>query len=197
MQRPIFQIRSIADIDERDVEECLRWFPKQQAERVCGYTSLSRRIETAASYSLLVKIMRSKGLLQELPLIAYAKDGKHYLENYLNLHFNLSHCRRYVAVAIYGKPVGVDIECHRKVTQSLVKRVCSEAELQQIAQADDPDLEFLRIWTRKEAYLKYTGTGIVEPLCNVPPVVSGQNSASHEIETHPLPESDGWVSVCW
>ena len=53
-------------------------------------------------------------------------------------------------------------------------------------------MEFLRLWTRKESYLKYTGTGIVEPLTGIPPQLS-----SHIIKTHPLPEGDGWVSICF
>lgn len=211
MKLPIFQIKSLADFDERDVEESLRWFPKQESERVGRYKNLSRRIETAAAYSLLVENIRSNGLLQELPLIAYAESGKPYLENYPGLHFNLSHCRHYVAVAMYDKPVGVDIECRRKVTQPLIRRVCSETEQALVAQADDPDMEFLRLWTRKEAYLKYIGTGIVEPLRDVPPVVScqlsvvsgqrsavsGRESANYKLETHPLPEGDGWISICY
>ena len=192
MPQPLFQIKSLFLFDAHAVEECLKWFPKEQAERIEGFSNLSRKIETAASYSLLVEMLRSNGLLKELPSIEYAEGGKPYIKNYPELHFNLSHCRRYVAVAIHSSPVGVDIECRRKVSQSLIRRVCSEDEQQSIATAQDPDMEFLRLWTCKEAYLKYTGTGIVEPLTGIPPQLS-----SHIIKTHPLPEGDGWVSICF
>lgn len=192
MPQPLFQIKSLFLFDAHAVEECLKWFPTEQAERITGFSNLSRKIEAAASYSLLVEMLQSKGLLEELPSIEYAEGGKPYIKNYPELHFNLSHCRRYVAVAIHSSPVGVDIECRRKVSQSLIRRVCSEDEQQSIAAAQDPDMEFLRLWTCKEAYLKYTGTGIVDSLTNIPPKATG-----HIIKTHPLPEGDGWVSICF
>lgn len=192
MPQPLFQIKSLFLFDAHAVEECLKWFPTEQAERITGFSNLSRKIEAAVSYSLLVEMLQSKGLLEELPSIEYAEGGKPYIKNYPKLHFNLSHCRRYVAVAIHSSPVGVDIECRRKVSQSLIRRVCSEDEQHLIAASQEPDMEFLRLWTRKESYLKYTGTGIVEPLTGIPPQLS-----SHIIKTHPLPEGDGWVSICF
>lgn len=192
MPQPILQTKPLSLFDAHAVEECLKWFPKEQAERIEGFSNLSRKIEATASYSLLVEMLRSNGLLKELPLIEYAEGGKPYIKNYPKLHFNLSHCRRYVAVAIHSSPVGVDIECRRKVSQSLIRRVCSEDERHLIAASQEPDMEFLRLWTRKEAYLKYTGTGIMEPLNGIPPQVT-----SHIIKTHPLPEGDGWVSICF
>ena len=199
MSQPILQTKPLSLFDAHAVEECLKWFPPEQAERITGFSNLSRKIETAATYSLLVEMLRSNGQVDELPIIEYAESGKPFLKNYSNLHFNLSHCRRYVAVAIHGSPVGVDIECRRKVSQSLIRRVCSEDEQHLIAASQEPDMEFLRLWTRKEAYLKYTGTGIVGPLTDIPPQPTGHRShaTGHTIETHPLPEGDGWVSICY
>ena len=33
--------------------------------------------------------------------------------------------------------------------------------------AVDPDREFLRIWTKKEAYIKLTGEGLSHELCKI------------------------------
>lgn len=242
-------IQELSAFDEARIQECLAWFPPALAEAIRQIANSSRRREKVAAYSVLVDAMKSMALYRELPIIDYAESGKPYLANYPDLHFNLSHCSRYVAVAIDSdSPVGIDVECRRKVSPSLIRRVCSEAEQQIIAAAADPDLEFLRLWTRKEAYLKYTGTGIVEPLANIPPQetklntpvaepqtlpiilnshptvhssqltthnpqVTGHRSqvsdhqsqvtshssqlTGHTINTHPLPDGDGWVSVCW
>lgn len=77
------------------------------------------------------------------------------------LHVSVSHCRMAVAVAVSEKvEVGIDIECRRKVSRSLIERVCTADELAAIDASDDPVMTFLRYWTRKEAVLKCRRTGI-------------------------------------
>ena len=76
------------------------------------------------------------------------------------LHMNLSHCRG-LAVAAVGKiPLGVDAEAPRIINAALMQKVCAPEELSQIQAAADPERMFLRLWTLKEAYAKYTGEGI-------------------------------------
>ena len=41
-----------------------------------------------------------------------------------------------------------------------MERVCTQSELNTIGLSDDPEMAFLRVWTRKEAVLKYRRTGI-------------------------------------
>ena len=193
-------LRSLDSFGGEVMDGCHEWLPPGMAEAVGQIANPTRRREKVAAYCLLVEGLKQMGLYERLPLIEYADSGKPYLANYEGLHFNLSHCRSHVAVAIdEHTPVGIDVESRRKFSASLIRRVCSAAEQKLIAEAADPDMEFLRLWTRKEAYLKYTGTGIVEPLANVPPHITIHNSqfTIHKIETHPLPDGDGWVSVCW
>lgn len=187
------------------IEECRAWFPQQQTERIATLKG-SRLMEAVAGYNLLVETLRETGLLKDPPLLEYAENGKPFLKNYSDLHFNISHCRTHIALALSHSPVGIDVESLRRVSPSLIKRVCSDEEQHIISQSSDPDMEFLRLWTRKEAYLKYTGTGIVEPLTNIPPQSTAHcplttkhrsQVTGYIIETHPLPEDDGWVSVCW
>lgn len=93
--------------------------------------------------------------------VAHHASGAPYLPEHPSLNVSISHCRSAVAVAISdtGK-VGIDVECRRKINQSLVERVCSDAELAWIREAEDPEMAFLQLWTRKEAILKCMGTGI-------------------------------------
>lgn len=76
------------------------------------------------------------------------------------LHINLSHCKGIAVAAIGTVPLGVDAEIPRKVKESLTQKICAPAEYQQIQASDDPAAEFVRFWTLKEAYAKYTGEGI-------------------------------------
>lgn len=192
-------LQELALFDEERIEGCLAWFPPSQVEAIRHTPNTARRKEKTAAYSLLVEALRTTGQFKEMPIIDYGERGKPFLTNYASLHFNISHCRSHVAIAIHSSPVGVDIECRRKVSQSLIKRVCSKSEQLSIAASQDADMEFLRLWTRKEAYLKFTGTGIVEPLTGIPPQPDshGTQVKDYTLKTHPLPGGDGWVSICY
>lgn len=82
-------------------------------------------------------------------------------------HFSISHCKTAVAVAIDSQPVGIDVESLRHVEQALIERTMNLQEQALIAAADDPVRAFTRLWTQKEAILKYYGTGIIDDLHSV------------------------------
>lgn len=87
----------------------------------------------------------------------------------IDLRFNLSHAgeRALLAVAI-GSEVGVDIEAHRVISDPLniAKRFFSAAEQKRLREASPSDVDdvFLRIWTRKESFIKARGDGLRFPL---------------------------------
>ncbi len=93
--------------------------------------------------------------------IEHNSQGAPYITGQPSMHISISHCRTAVAVAISEKyRIGIDIESHRKVSTSLMERVCTADELAEIRTSADPTMTFLRFWTRKEAVLKMQGTGI-------------------------------------
>lgn len=73
-------------------------------------------------------------------------------------HFSLCHTRGAVLCAISDAPVGLDAERIRPVRAEVVSRVLAPQELRQY---DGSAETFLRFWTLKEAYAKYTGEGII------------------------------------
>ena len=111
--------------------------------------------QSTAARRLLVSLLGHEATVE------HNADGAPFLSGNPNLHISLSHCRTAVAVAACSnKKVGIDIESRRKVSPSLMERVCTPAELESVHRSDDPVMEFLRLWTRKEAVLKCRGTGI-------------------------------------
>lgn len=123
--------------------------------------------QRAAAYRLLADLLGNENVI-----VQHDADGAPFLPDHPNLNISISHCRKAVAVAVSSRGrVGIDVECRRKVGEGLVKRVCSPAEQEAIQRSDDPEMAFLRYWTRKEAVLKMRGTGIrgfgsmVEALC--------------------------------
>ncbi len=87
-----------------------------------------------------------------------------------NLEFSVSHARGPVLVAVtVGDPVGVDVERHRPGVWDprAASLVLTPGEMQTVRSAPDPDRAFLTLWTRKEAYAKVSGEGLVDRLTTV------------------------------
>lgn len=80
-----------------------------------------------------------------------------------SLHFNLSHTRGLLVLAVAGSPVGVDVEAHQpRDIQALSQRFFSADEQQALSRIAHPWRLacFYRLWTLKEAWVKASGIGI-------------------------------------
>ena len=68
-------------------------------------------------------------------------------------------------------PVGVDVESVRPDRLAVAARFFApeEQEMLRWSAKEAQDTVFARIWTRKEAYLKYTGEGLSHPLSTFSP----------------------------
>jgi 4'-phosphopantetheinyl transferase len=91
----------------------------------------------------------------------FTEYGKPYFPELPDAHFNISHSLGYAALAISNAPVGVDIERLSRVERikdrgRFAARAFAKDELENVGGA----LDFLDIWTRKEAYLKLDGRGL-------------------------------------
>ena len=84
------------------------------------------------------------------------------------LEFNVSHSGDWVVLAFAcGLPLGVDVECHRELEFSeLVNAFFSPPERETWSKLPSADHThaFFSAWTRKEAYLKGLGLGLLKPL---------------------------------
>lgn len=84
------------------------------------------------------------------------------------VHFNLSHSGDLAAIAVAPRPVGVDVEARRKIHRvtELAESRFAPGELARVMTAADPQDEFLKIWTAKEAVVKATGLGLTLDLAS-------------------------------
>jgi len=89
-------------------------------------------------------------------------DGKPYLSNHSDIEFNISHTSDMVMCGISDKgSIGVDVEHIRKVNKRTALKIFSSNEIAYVNDSDDiSQTRFLEIWTKKEAYTKYLGTGL-------------------------------------
>ena len=84
-------------------------------------------------------------------------------------HFNLSHSGRWIACAVGGSPVGIDIEpVRRNARHALVVARFSEEEAAWVGDRGAASARrFSALWTLKEAYAKATGAGLAAPLSSI------------------------------
>ena len=148
------------DIWGFDLDAALTAISDQRREQALRYRhELGQRLCVLA-YLLLKRGLNEVFGISENPLFEYGEHGKPQLAGHPEIYFNMSHCREAAVCAVSNRPVGIDVESVGRYKESLVRYTMNEAEVQQILQAERPDVAFIRLWTMKEARLKLTGEGI-------------------------------------
>ncbi|MEZ7892623.1 MAG: 4'-phosphopantetheinyl transferase superfamily protein [Candidatus Wallbacteria bacterium] len=93
-------------------------------------------------------------------------NGKVYLKGRNDFYFNISHSGDFVLLAFYDSEVGIDIEKIEPVDLSMNGSYFSPEECERfksIPKNSQIDY-FYELWTLKESYIKYLGTGLsLEP----------------------------------
>lgn len=86
-----------------------------------------------------------------------------------NLHFNSTHSKNVVAIAVSAKDIGVDIEFLKDDFDfsELLPQCFNLKERSYIVNGPDSLLKFYTLWTRKEALLKASGEGLTDNLVDV------------------------------
>lgn len=94
--------------------------------------------------------------------IGYGKEGKPYLLEKPEIHFNLSHSGGYVCCAIADMPVGVDIQKKTVVKSGIAGRFFTDADNQKLSECGEKEKTdlFFRMWSIKESFVKLTGKGL-------------------------------------
>ena len=170
-------------INDFDLQEALSQLSDQRREQALRFKYELGQRTCAAAYLLLCEGLRKEYDITEKPVFEYGEHGKPFLVDYPEIHFNLSHCREAVICILSDKPVGADVESIREYKQSLVDYTMNPDEILQIQSAERPDVEFIKLWTQKEAVLKLSGEGIsrdmkkvlVNPPASLTTVVSEDN----------------------
>ncbi|MBQ8947178.1 MAG: 4'-phosphopantetheinyl transferase superfamily protein [Lachnospiraceae bacterium] len=161
----------IASPDSLDDPETFRRvyseFPDFRKEKTGRYNNTAVRNQSAAAFGLLIHGLKKLGFQMTAPDIwnelgfAIGEHDKPYFANRPDICFSLSHTKGCVLCVISGVNCGCDIERidRRTGTDELLriaKRVFTDRERDSVTDAES----FYRIWTRREAYVKYTGEGI-------------------------------------
>lgn len=149
---------------------------EQRREQALRYKFIFGQYACLKSWQMLNE------LLEPLQLndmeIAYNEHGKPYLIHHPDIHFNLSHCKNGIAVAVDNAPIGIDIESFHRDNEALVQRTMNASEIESIRNSSCPTAAFTQLWTMKEAVVKLRGTGITDDLYGI------LDGCGYRLETH-------------
>jgi 4'-phosphopantetheinyl transferase len=133
----------------------------------------------------------------ELALDAHGKPRLRDPVSQHGLEFNLSHSGDLALFAIaLGRRVGVDVEVTPRLdVRRLSARVLTERERAPLRELSGPRLEheFLRCWTRKEAWIKALGEGMSRDLQSFEVLARESVDRGGESAGRPCADSCWWL----
>ena len=159
----MIELKVFDDMDQITEEEINRLLPlvsEERREEAMRYKHRFGRFTGLKSYVMLREMLEQRGISHPFH-IERNEHGKPFLADYPEIHFNISHCKSGIAVAVSDHPVGIDIESYREFSDHLLRYTMNEEEQRIIEESDDPVRTFTEYWTKKEAVFKLHGTGIL------------------------------------
>ena len=150
----------LGSLDDAFIGQCIPYLSMERKEKAFSYSFPPDRNCSVVAYMLLRLALKENYDIDENVTFKYGMNGKPSLQNYPNIHFNLSHCRTAAACIIADCEVGVDVEEIKPVTDEVARRVLTVKEYAEYRASSNSDELFCRYWTAKESWLKRTGLGI-------------------------------------
>ena len=134
--------------------------PDERKQKVFRYYRETDKVLSAVTYLLFRKgIAEEYGISDELYWDS-GRYGKPYLPDNPGSFFSISHCDCCAVCVVSDSEVGVDVQDDRGISADLAEMMCSKSELSLINDSIGKEPIIRRIWTLKEAYLKYLGVGL-------------------------------------
>ena len=150
---------NVASISAAKIDKLIPALPHWRQEAVTNIRLDNDRKLSIAAGTLLMLALEDSGISPD-SVILKNSHGKPYLRDYPDVHFSLSHSGDYAMCAISDSPIGCDIQKISDTRPQVARRFFTQAEQLYLQGSEDPQVEFTRIWTRKESYVKMKGLGI-------------------------------------
>ena len=102
-------------------------------------------------------------------IITKGPFGKPYIKENNSFHYNLSHSGNWVVIAYGDTEVGIDVEkiCMDAGKEEIARRYFTPDEQAYVFNEKElAPQRFFEVWTGKESYLKYLGTGLQKNLAS-------------------------------
>ncbi len=164
MMLRIYGVRIDDGIDENEFNDLLAMSSPSKREKITGFIKMSDRLRSLFSDLLARYIVSAQtGLRNEAIQFIYNKYGKPYVKGRQDCCFNVSYSGNWVVGALDNRPVGIDVEEMRDMDLDVSEYLFSFQERRDLKESDDKLGQFFAIWTLKESFSKFVGTGASLP----------------------------------
>lgn len=144
----------------------LNVIPQKKAQDIKRIGHIISRNESTLGWALTAFAARQLGFSLKNSQLEFTESGKPYLKDSA-FHFGISHSGGFVCCAVADKNVGIDVQKIISVNDRVAKRVLSMGELSILGASQNSAGLFAKLWSMKEAYIKYTGQGINTSLSSI------------------------------
>ena len=155
---------TIATINDLDDEEYRYIFTKvsentRQRANACLNTRKAKSIIMGeylarCEISRYLKIPFEKVNIQK----SSSSNNKLVVLGFSTCHFSYSHSGDYILIAVADQPIGCDIQVFKKI-KIIADTFFTKADTKYILDSAEYEKALAEIWSLKESYFKYTGTG--------------------------------------
>lgn len=155
----------VTDSPWQDTESSLLPFVSaKRRDKILSYRcSIDKKLSLYAALLVRMQLSKLTGMPNGSLLFQHTADGKPMFLSDPQYHFSLSHTRNMILCGISNEgPLGIDTEALDKTLPiNDMYPALHPAERDYIDHTAIPDrhLRFYQIWTQKEAYVKFSGSG--------------------------------------
>ena len=139
-------------------------YPTERYLEICNTQNQRVKIERYYAWKLLkIAIERSLGYDFNSLIFQKTDNGKWICDR---CYFSITHSSGVVSVAVSKKPIGIDIEKVVELSnKNLPERILSAKEYNIFSSLSDCEANdyFIKKWTNKEAYFKYSSDKVFSP----------------------------------
>ena len=149
--------------DGASLAAALASLPDWRRRKAVAFRFEADRRRSVAVWLLLRQMLAERGLDADSLPVSEDEFGKPAFEAFLGIHFNLSHGGERVMAAVSDRPVGCDVERIMPFDEGVARECLTDGELTWVGRqpsGSDRDRAFIRLWVRKEAYVKAVGRGL-------------------------------------
>ncbi|ALS01040.1 hypothetical protein ATZ33_06555 [Enterococcus silesiacus] len=200
----LYCINITKDFSDDKIQNLLRYVSNETKERFHKFHFMEDSLRTLYGEILVRYISRTQFNFDTQQIIfTKNKYGKPYIKDN-PLFFNISHSGEWVVCAFSSSEIGIDIEKIEKLNTNIAENFFSEYEYETLLNTENKkQLDyFYDIWTLKESYLKWLGTGLSTPLnsfhfhLNEKNIELNNNKIKNNLyfKQYPIPEYK--LSVC-